>query len=147
MNASMTSCESVTETLSPIPRMLPPLSRVGFTKTRPKREVWALCGDGVRVEHANEIVPAIEQAIASPKPFLIDAIVRLIPGVLGCAQSAVQESFENGLLDHPQYTRPRVYRGMDVPEVLVSGNHGAVERWRSEAADRLTRQRQRDQRD
>jgi tRNA (guanine37-N1)-methyltransferase len=78
---------------------------------------------------------------------VLEASVRLIPGVLGCAESAVQESFEHGLLDHPQYTRPRVFRGMEVPEVLVSGDHGAVERWRSEAADRLTRQRQRDQRD
>jgi tRNA (guanine37-N1)-methyltransferase len=63
---------------------------------------------------------------------VLEAAVRLIPGVLGCAESAERESFEDGTLDHPQYTRPRVFRGMAVPDVLLSGDHAAVERWRRE---------------
>jgi tRNA (guanine37-N1)-methyltransferase len=61
---------------------------------------------------------------------LIDAIVRQLPGVLNDAQSAVQESFANGLLDGPQYTRPEVYEGQAVPAVLLSGHHAVIERWR-----------------
>lgn len=63
-----------------------------------------------------------------------DAIVRLLPGVLGDEGSAVEESFSEGLLEFPQYTRPATYRGMDVPDVLLSGDHGAVARWRRNAA-------------
>jgi tRNA (guanine37-N1)-methyltransferase len=75
---------------------------------------------------------------------VLEAAVRLIPGVLGCAQSPELESFENGLLDYPQYTRPREYRGMKVPEVLVSGDHQAVARWRLEQARLLTARRNSD---
>ena len=63
-----------------------------------------------------------------------DAVVRLIPGVLGDEGSAVEESFAEGLLEFPQYTRPASYRGMDVPEVLLSGDHGKVAAWRREQA-------------
>jgi tRNA (guanine37-N1)-methyltransferase len=69
---------------------------------------------------------------------VLEAAVRTIPGVLGCAQSAVLESFENEWLDHPQYTRPREFRGMVVPDVLTSGDHAAVARWRHEQARILT---------
>lgn len=69
---------------------------------------------------------------------VIEASARLIPGVLGCAQSPVLESFEGDLLDWPQYTRPRTFRGMDVPPVLMSGDHSAVDRWRTEQATILT---------
>ncbi|KAB2640845.1 MAG: tRNA (guanosine(37)-N1)-methyltransferase TrmD [Verrucomicrobia bacterium] len=65
---------------------------------------------------------------------LSDAIARLIPGVLGDDQSAVTESFETGLLDHPHYTRPEEFNGWKVPPVLLSGNHGAVATWRAERA-------------
>ena len=75
---------------------------------------------------------------------VLESAVRLIPGVLGCAQSPELESFENGLLDYPQYTRPREYRGMKVPEVLVSGDHQAVARWRLEQARLLTARRNHD---
>ena len=70
---------------------------------------------------------------------VLEAAVRLIPGVLGCAESPEQESFENGLFDHPHYTRPREFRGMHVPDVLFSGDHQAVARWRREQAERITR--------
>ncbi len=65
-----------------------------------------------------------------PAMALIDAIVRLLPGALGHEQSAVEESFAQGLLDCPQYTRPEVYEGERVPDVLMSGHHAAIERWR-----------------
>ena len=72
---------------------------------------------------------------------VLEASVRLIPGVLGCAESPELESFEDGLLDYPQFTRPRVFRGAKVPDVLLSGDHQAVERWRTDQAESLTRQR------
>ncbi|HEV8426868.1 MAG TPA: tRNA (guanosine(37)-N1)-methyltransferase TrmD [Pyrinomonadaceae bacterium] len=70
---------------------------------------------------------------------VIDATVRLLPGALGSETSAVFESFSEGLLDHPQYTRPPDFRGMKVPDVLLSGNHAQIERWRKEAAIEKTR--------
>jgi len=71
-----------------------------------------------------------------------DAIVRLLPGVLGDAQSAADESFSHGLLEYPHYTRPAEFRGWPVPEVLLGGNHGAIEAWRREQArERTLRQR------
>ena len=75
-----------------------------------------------------------------PALVVLEAAVRLIPGVLGCAQSPELESFETDLLDHPQFTRPREYRGMAVPDVLLSGDHAAVARWRHEQATELTTQ-------
>jgi tRNA (guanine37-N1)-methyltransferase len=70
---------------------------------------------------------------------LLEAVARLIPGVVGNEESLEAESFEEGLLDHPQYTRPRDFRGMEVPKVLLSGNHAAIARWRREAALAKTR--------
>lgn len=75
---------------------------------------------------------------------LIDACVRLLPGVLGNAESASEESFSDGLLEHPQYTRPAVWEGLSIPEVLLSGHHAAIARWRREQAEALTRARRPD---
>ncbi len=69
-----------------------------------------------------------------PALVMIDAAVRLIPGVLGDLQSLEEESFSSGVLDYPQYTRPAEFRGMKVPEVLLSGDHKAIRQWRREAA-------------
>jgi tRNA (guanine37-N1)-methyltransferase len=69
---------------------------------------------------------------------VIDAVARLKEGVLGNGQSAVFESFEDGLLDHPQYTRPADFRGGKAPEVLLGGNHEQIRQWRVEAARRKT---------
>jgi len=69
-----------------------------------------------------------------PAMVVIDAVTRLIPGALGCGESAVRESFSTGLLDHPQYTRPPEYRGMRAPDVLLSGNHAEIEVWRRRKA-------------
>ena len=75
---------------------------------------------------------------------VVDAVVRLLPGALGSETSAVYESFSEGLLDHPQYTRPPEFRGMKVPDVLLSGNHAEIERWRKEAAIEKTRRKRPD---
>lgn len=79
-----------------------------------------------------------------PALVLTDAIVRLIPGVLGDSQSAQEDSFAEGLLDHPHYTRPAEYKGWKVPDVLLGGNHAAIASWRREAALEATRRRRPD---
>jgi tRNA (guanine37-N1)-methyltransferase len=71
-------------------------------------------------------------------------VVRLIPGALGDAESPLRESFQESRLEFPQYTRPSVFRGMKVPEVLVSGDHGRIARWREEEALKRTRERRKD---
>lgn len=81
---------------------------------------------------------------ALPAAVVIDAVVRLIPGVLGDAGSTEEESFAEGLLEYPQYTRPAEYRGMRVPEVLVSGNHGEISAWRRAQARARTAERRPD---
>ncbi|KQT65933.1 MULTISPECIES: tRNA (guanosine(37)-N1)-methyltransferase TrmD [unclassified Aureimonas] len=75
---------------------------------------------------------------------LLDAVVRLLPGVMGNALSGETESFEAGLLEHPHYTRPAQWEGRTIPPVLTSGDHGAVERWRRGEAERITRERRPD---
>jgi tRNA (guanine37-N1)-methyltransferase len=75
---------------------------------------------------------------------LIDACVRLLPGVMGASDSGAEESFESGLLEYPHYTRPKDFEGRPIPPVLTSGDHGAVERWRREQAEHITRARRPD---
>ena len=75
---------------------------------------------------------------------LLDAVVRLLPGVMGNQLSGTHESFEDGLLEHPHYTRPAEWEGRTIPPVLPSGDHGAVERWRRSEAERLTAERRPD---
>ena len=74
----------------------------------------------------------------------IEACVRLVPGVLGQAESLSDESFEDGLLEHPQYTRPRTFEGLDIPEVLLGGNHAEVGKWRQGQREETTRERRPD---
>jgi tRNA (guanine37-N1)-methyltransferase len=108
-----------------------------------------LCGryEGVD-ERVVEGLPAEEVSIGDyvlaggevPALVVIEAVTRLVPGVIGKEESHERDSFaEPGLLDHPQYTRPAEFRGMAVPEVLLSGDHGAIDRWRREAAHEKTR--------
>ncbi|MBN1482028.1 tRNA (guanosine(37)-N1)-methyltransferase TrmD [candidate division KSB1 bacterium] len=75
---------------------------------------------------------------------IIDSVVRLLPGVIGDIDSAVTDSFQTGLLDHPHYTRPETFRGKKVPSVLVSGNHGEIENWRQKKALEITKARRYD---
>lgn len=72
---------------------------------------------------------------------VIDAVVRLLPGALGHEESAAQDSFSDGLLEHPHYTRPPEFRDMTVPQVLLSGNHAEIEKWRKDQAAKRTRER------
>ncbi|MGH2530519.1 MAG: tRNA (guanosine(37)-N1)-methyltransferase TrmD [Actinomycetota bacterium] len=113
-------------------------------------EPWMvlICGryEGVD-ERVVEGLPAEEVSIGDyvlsggemPTLALIEAVTRLVPGVVGKEESLDRESFEEEILDHPQYTRPQEFRGMSVPDVLLSGNHAEVERWRRVAAVEKTR--------
>ena len=77
-------------------------------------------------------------------PGLVDAAVRLLPGVLGTEATLAEESFADGLLEYPHYTRPQVWEGHEVPAVLTSGHHGMIRAWRRERAEDLTRARRPD---
>jgi tRNA (guanine37-N1)-methyltransferase len=79
-----------------------------------------------------------------PAMVIVEGVTRLLPGALGCEESALDESFEGGRLEFPQYTRPPEFRGMKVPEVLVSGNHQEIARWRQEQSLKRTRERRGD---
>ena len=112
-----------------------------------------LCGryegvdERVRAHLVDEEVSIGDYVLSGGEPaavVLIDAVVRLQPGVLGSSQSTVEESFSDGLLEYPQYTRPAEFRGWRVPDVLLSGDHGAVERWRREQQLERTSQRRPD---
>jgi tRNA (guanine37-N1)-methyltransferase len=81
---------------------------------------------------------------ALPAMVLIDAVTRLLPGALGDDTSAHEESFSNGLLEYPQYTRPAEFRGMKVPDVLVSGNHAEIAKWREAQSQSRTKERRPD---
>ena len=112
-----------------------------------------LCGryEGVdqRVLDAREVeeVSVGDYVLSGGEPaaiVLIDAVVRLLPGILGNEESPAEDSFESGLLEHPLYTRPAVWRGRAVPEVLASGHHGKIRLWRQAEAERITRERRPD---
>jgi len=75
---------------------------------------------------------------------LLDAVVRILPGVMGNALSGTHESFEEGLLEYPHYTRPQIFEGRDIPAVLTSGNHAEIDKWRHRQALELTRERRPD---
>jgi tRNA (guanine37-N1)-methyltransferase len=79
-----------------------------------------------------------------PAMAVVDAVTRLIPGVLGESEGGEEESFYSGLLEFPQYTRPRVYRGLEVPEVLISGHHGRIRQWRRKQSLLRTQERRLD---
>jgi tRNA (guanine37-N1)-methyltransferase len=79
-----------------------------------------------------------------PSAVVIDAVVRLVPGVLGNEEATREESFTDGRLEYPHYTRPRVFRGWEVPEVLVSGDHKEIARWRNEQSERRTKEKRPD---
>lgn len=75
---------------------------------------------------------------------LLDAVIRLLPGVMGKEASGEEESFETGLLEYPHYTRPPVFEGREIPEILTSGHHGRIAEWRRQEAEKLTRERRPD---
>lgn len=115
--------------------------------------VFLLCGryEGIdnRVEEnlCTDVISIGDYVLSGgeiPSIVLIETMVRNIPGVLGCGKSADEDSFTEGLLDYPHYTRPKSYRGMDVPEVLLSGNHKDIDKWRKEQSIKITRKRRPD---
>jgi tRNA (guanine37-N1)-methyltransferase len=136
------------------------MSARGFPLTQARVRQWAdgpgvivLCGrfEGVdqRVLDARgfEEVAVGDAVLAGGEAaamVAIEACVRLVPGVLGQAGSLSEESFEDGLLEHPQFTRPRTFEGRDIPEVLLSGNHAAIAKWRQGERESATRERRPD---
>lgn len=112
-----------------------------------QREIIFFCGRYEAVdERVKEYLADDEISIGDyiltggelPALVIIDAVARLLPGVLGDSRSSVEESFSCGLLDYPHYTRPETFRGMSVPAVLLSGNHSGINKWRREQAFRMT---------
>jgi tRNA (guanine37-N1)-methyltransferase len=143
------------ESLGPGSKRIILLSAAGRRMDQPMvrtlaREAWLvlICG---RYEGVDERViaglPAEEVSIGDfvlsggevASLALVEAVTRLVPGVVGREESLGEESFETGLLDHPHYTRPRSFRGMDVPDVLLSGDHAGIALWRRQAALEKTR--------
>lgn len=106
-----------------------------------------ICGryEGVD-ERIKDLVVDIEISIGDfiltggeiPAMVLIDGVIRLLEGVVGKEESLINESFENNLLDYPQYTRPDLYKGLKVPDVLISGNHSKIKKWREEKSVEIT---------
>ena len=113
-----------------------------------ERWIVLICGRYEGVDERVALgVPAEEISIGDyvlsggevPALVVLEAVTRLVPGVVGREESLTAESFEDGVLDHPHYTRPAEFRGMSVPEVLLSGDHGRIAEWRREAALEKTR--------
>ncbi len=138
--------------------MLSPKGRIfnqdiAMELSKEKRDVVLLCGRYEAIdERVGEYLVDDEISIGDyvltggelAALVIIDAVTRLVPGVLGDSRSAEEESFSWGLLDYPHYTRPEEYRGMKVPAVLLSGNHAEINRWRKKQALKLTLERRPD---
>lgn len=136
--------------LSPQGRLLTQTLATEYSR---KSRLFLICGryEGVDervVEHLVTDELSIGDYVLSggeiPAMVVVDAVTRLIPGALGCDQSAERESFVGGLLDYPHYTRPADFRGMSAPEVLVNGNHAEIEKWRRRKAIEKTLRRRPD---
>lgn len=153
----VTALEAVCETLTAPWRTLlspqgSPLDQAAVARLATRENLVLVCG---RYEGVDERAKAfVDEEISIgdyvlsggeiPAMVLIDAVARLLPGVLGNAASPADESFTTGLLEYPQYTRPEEFRGMRVPSLLVSGNHGAIATWRRREALRRTLERRPD---
>jgi tRNA (guanine37-N1)-methyltransferase len=118
-----------------------------------RRRLMLICGryEGVdeRIAElfADEVVSIGDYVLAGGElaaAVIVEAVARLVPGVLGCKASTVDESFQTGRLEYPQWTRPPVFRGLSVPEILLSGNHAQVARWRRLESLRRTQERRPD---
>ncbi len=118
--------------------------------TREQKEIIFLCGryeaidERVKEQLADDEISIGDYVLTGgelPALVIIDAVARLMPGVLGDSRSSEEDSFTCGLLDYPHYTRPEVFRGMKVPEVLLSGNHSEINRWRKKQSLKLTLER------
>mgnify|MGYP000076329959 CR=1 FL=1 len=115
-----------------------PLNQLRVTELGQKEHLILLCGHYEGIDH--RVLNLVDEEISIgdyvltggelPAMVLVDAVSRMIPGVLGAEESSADESFANGLLEYPQYTRPRIFRGEEVPEVLLSGHHENIKLWR-----------------
>ena len=130
-----------------------PLTQARVAKIASGQGVTLLCGryEGVdqRVLDARQVeeVSIGDYVLTGGEPaamVLLDAVIRLRPGVLGNADSTEEESFSRGLLEHPHYTRPQVWEGREIPDVLLSGHHARIAEWRASQGERLTRERRPD---
>ena len=130
-----------------------PLTQAKVHELSLEEEITVICGrfegidqrvlDAFNVEEVSigdYILTGGEQAAQ----IMLDAVIRLLPGVLGNADSVVDESFENGLLEHPQYTRPIEWEGRSVPDILLSGHHQNIAKWRKERSLEITKQQRPD---
>ncbi len=127
-----------------------PLSQERVAELADKQRLLLICGhyegfdERIRLGLNAEEVSIGDYVLSGgelPALVLIDAVTRLLPGALGDDASAENDSFSRGLLDHPQYTRPREFNGMEVPEILLSGDHAKIELWRREQSQARTRER------
>ncbi len=127
-----------------------PLSQAMVRQWAGGEGVTIICGrfEGVdeRVIEARQLqeISVGDYILSGGEPaalILLDAIIRLLPGVMGNQQSGEFESFETGLLEHPHYTKPAEFEGQTIPEILTSGNHRKVDQWRREQSEKLTRDR------
>ena len=130
-----------------------PIDQICVKALAAQPEITVLCGrfegvdERVLEEHECEQLSVGDFVLSGGEPAaiaLIDACVRLLPGVIGAAESLAEESFEGDLLEYPHYTRPEQWRGRAVPELLLSGHHERIKNWRRESAERTTRERRPD---
>lgn len=152
--------EAIKEEVEPLKPKVIFFTPTGQTFSQKMAEELALCDSLIMVcgryegfdQRAVDELADIELSIGDyvltggelPAMVVIDALTRLQPGVLGDEMSAVDESFSSGLLEYPHYTRPANFRGLTVPDILLSGNHGAIDTWRAEQAVKRTRERRPD---
>ena len=143
---SLATNESVTVLMTPQGKRF---DQISAEKMSREKHLIVICGhyEGVDhrvVEHLADFEISIGDYVltngAIAAVVFVDAIVRLIPGVLGHEESAANDTFRDGLLEAPQYTRPAEFRGWKVPEILLSGNHGEIIKWRKEQARLRTEQ-------
>lgn len=148
--AKAAGAASVVSYLSPQGQVL---SQPGVSELAQRERLLLLCGryEGIDERLVEELVDEEwsvgDYVLSGGEPaalVMLDAVIRQLPGVLGHPESAAQDSFAMGLLDHPHYTRPELWRGQAVPSVLLSGDHGAIDRWRREQALKRTQARRPD---
>lgn len=148
--AKAAGAASVVSYLSPQGRVL---SQPGVGELVQRDRLLLLCGryEGIDERLVEQLVDEEwsvgDYVLSGGEPaalVMLDAVIRQLPGVLGHPESAAQDSFATGLLDHPHYTRPELWRGQPVPSVLLSGDHGAIEAWRHEQALERTQTRRPD---
>lgn len=148
--------DSVWDKKSPLIYMSPrgkPLNQTKVEELSNEKQLFIICGryegidERVIEEYGIEEISIGDYVLSGgeiPALVLIDACVRQISGVIGNAAALEEESFSNGLLEYPHYTRPAEWRGKEVPEVLLSGNHGEVEKWRKKQSEAVTEARRPD---